>query len=162
SNAPAAVMATYSLALLFFWAALTLRSWTPLLRGAASIALGFGLAGFYLLPATYQQRWVNIAQALAPGLLPSDNFLYSSGNDPAHTLFNYIASTIAVVVIVMTGITAIAARRRSAHGTPNLQSETLWRAFLLLAAVSSALMLRASTFLWHWLPELRFVQFPWR
>src|SRR5690348_14467829 len=42
TNAPAAVIASYSAVLLLAWASVTQKSWKPAVRGAAGIALGFG------------------------------------------------------------------------------------------------------------------------
>jgi hypothetical protein len=162
SNAPAGVMAAYSVTVLFAWAALTRKSWIPLLRGASGLALGFGLAAFYIVPAAYEQRWVNIAQALSTGLLPSENFLYTTVSDPEHTLFNLIASTIAVAIVVFTGIAAIAVHKELSDFDGTRQGGQLWGAFLLLSALVTALMLRPTAFFWQLLPKLRFVQFPWR
>ncbi len=185
SNAPAGVIATYSVTLFFVWLAFRARALAPLARGFAGMALGFTFTSFYLLPAAYEQRWVNITQALSAGLLPAENFLYTTTNDPEHTIFNFIASTTAVVLIVVTGCAALAARSRQdamagrgkplpykesseANGSSDFSREyvgfpdAVWQAMLLMAAAATFLMLRPTAIFWNLLPKLKFVQFPWR
>jgi hypothetical protein len=162
SNAPAGVMASYSVAIIFAWAAVAEKSWRPLWRGAGGLALGFGLTSFYLLPAAYEQRWVNIAQALSTGLQPSDNFLYTLINDAEHNAFNSIASTVAILLMVMTGIAGIATHLNGAQEKEYRETRNLWGVLLLLSAAATVLMIRPSSVFWEYLPKLRFVQFPWR
>jgi hypothetical protein len=162
SNAPAGVLASYSVATIFAWAAVGEKSLRPLWRGAGGLALGFGLTSFYLLPAAFEQRWVNIAQALSSGLLPSQNFLYTLIDDPEHNLFNWIASNVAILLIVMTGIAGIVAHRSTAQERECGATRKLWRVLLLLSAAATILMIRPSSLFWEYLPKLRFVQFPWR
>ena len=161
-NAPAGVLASYSVALIFAWAVFEEKTLRPLWRGAGGLALGFGLTSFYLLPAAYEQRWVNITQALSSGLQPADNFLYTMTNDPEHSVFNWIASSAAVLLIVMTGIAGIVAHREASQEAEKDERRKLWRLLLALSATAVILMLRPTAFFWAHLPKLRFVQFPWR
>lgn len=188
-NAPAGVIATYSVTLFFAWLAFRARAVAPFTRGFAGMALGFAFTSFYLLPAAYEQRWVNITQALSAGLLPAENFLYTATNDPEHTLFNWIASTTAIVLVMLTGFAALAARSRQeaaagrskplpykdlamervqANGSSKFSSDgdglanVVWQPMLLIAAGATFLMLRPAAIFWNLLPKLKFVQFPWR
>jgi hypothetical protein len=162
SNAPAAVIASYAMALLFASAAFLQRSWRPLVRGAAGLALGLGLAAFYLVPAAYEQRWVNIGQALSSGLLPSQNFLFTAIDDPEHTWFNWIASICALSLILLLGLAALASRRFASATNAPPRNRQASLALLLVGAAATLLTLRLTLPLWSHLPKLRFVQFPWR
>ena len=161
-NAPAGVIASYSVALLFSWAALTQRSWRVTFRAIGGLALGFGLAGFYLLPAAYEQRWVNIGQALSSGLLPAQNFLFTQIADVEHTWFNWIFSLCALALILLAALTALASRRFASNTGRSSPSKSLWAALLLLGSIATLMMFRLTAPLWDLLPKLRFVQFPWR
>lgn len=162
-NAPAGVIASYSMALLIGWAAVTQCSWKVLFKGAAGIGLGFGLIGFYLVPAAYEQRWVNIGQALASGLLPWQNFLFTNIDDVEHTWFNFIASWCAVILMLLAAITAVLSRRFAKGPLERpTTSRRRWGGLLIVAAGASLLMLPFTHVLWLYLPKLRFVQFPWR
>jgi hypothetical protein len=161
TNAPAGVVASYSLAMLFAWAAVTRKSWRPLLHGSAALALGFGLAGFYLVPAAYEQSWVNISLALASGLQPSQNFLYSVIPDQEHNAFNRIASHTAVLMMLLTSVFA-ALSFPGDRSTTRPLPRNLWSALFALSVTAAFLMVRITNFLWIVLPKLRFVQFPWR
>ena len=161
-NAPAGVIVTYSCALLFAFGTLSQRSWKIAVHSAAGFLLGFGLAGFYLIPAAFEQRWVNIAQALSSGLLPWQNFLFTQIEDVEHTWFNWIASICALAVILLFAAAALASRRFAPATDKNPAAQSAWNALLLLGATATLLMMRITLPLWNHLPELRFVQFPWR
>jgi hypothetical protein len=156
ANAPAAVLATYSLMLLFFVASIFRRSIEPLLLGGFSMAGGFGLAAFYIFPAAYEQRWVQIHQALADLLSPDQNFLFTHAIDPEFLIFNWKVSGVTMGVILIAGIAAVMVARR------RREFPEIWWILLALGAAAVLLMFPPSMFLWRWLPKLEFVQFPWR
>ncbi len=161
-NAPAGVLASYSAALLFAWSVLSQRSWRIALRAGGGLVLGFGLAGFYLLPAAYEQRWVNIGQAVSGGLLPDQNFLFTRIADAEHTWFNWISSSCAVALILLTAFAALSSRRLANNPKLAHFSKSVWAGLLVLGSAAALLMFRVTTPLWSLLPKMRFVQFPWR
>jgi 6-pyruvoyl-tetrahydropterin synthase related domain len=159
SNAPAAVISSYSVSLLFAWVALSECSPAVVGRGIAALVLGFGLAAFYIVPAAYEQRWVNIGQALSSGLLPAQNFLFTSIDDVEHTWFNWIASICTLSLILLLAVAALASGRCSSS---DVQQRRVALCLLLLGAAATFLTLHWSGPFWTLLPKLRFVQFPWR
>jgi 6-pyruvoyl-tetrahydropterin synthase related domain len=156
TNAPAAVMIHYSLALLMLLFAWTNRSPKLLLIAAGAVALGACLSAFYLLPAIYEQRWIEIANAVSAGSRPSDNFLFIHTTDADHDAFNRIVSWLAVLEVVLILAAAIAGKLwRDAR-------REVWKVLCAWALACCVLMLPISAFLWKVLPKLRFMQFPWR
>lgn len=156
TNAPAAVMIHYSLALLTVFLAWKQRTPRLLWIAAAAVALGACLSAFYLLPAIYEQKWITIGQAVSAGSRPADNFLFVHTTDPDHDAFNRLISWIAVLEISITLVVAIAQRlsRRAKFDS--------WNTLVLWAASCSVLMFPISSVLWKILPKLQFMQFPWR
>jgi hypothetical protein len=156
TNIPAAVMVNYSLVLLFVILAILRRSPRLLLRGALAVLSGAALAAFFLLPAAYEQRWVNIGEVLSPGVRPQDNFLFTNINDVDHNRFNLLVSLVASGEMIVLAIAAFFSRpwkRREPR---------LWWTLFGLALVAALLNFSFTSFLWEHLPELRYLQLPWR
>jgi hypothetical protein len=156
TNAPAALMIHYSLSLLLVLMAWKRWSWRPLAIGAVAVALGAALSAFYLLPAIYEQKWINIAQAVSPGSRPQDNFLFSHTSDADHDAFNRIISWVALAEIAVIFLAGWAAKQWRES-----KSE-VWYGLAGWAIACSVLMLPGTGWLWDFLPKLRFMQFPWR
>jgi hypothetical protein len=156
TNAPAAVMIHYSLALLVLFFAWRRKSNTILWTAGIAIVMGACLAAVYLLPAVYEQRWVEIANAVSPGSRPADNFLFVRTTDADHDAFNRIVSWIAVLEVgAIFFAVAVGKLWRQ-------ERRELWRALSLWAVACCLLMLPISLFAWNVLPKLQFMQFPWR
>ena len=156
TNAPAAVMIHYSLALLILFFAWRRRSPQILLVGAAAVVLGACLSAFYLLPAIYEQKWINIGEAVSPGSRPFDNFLFIHTTDPDHDAFNRIISWVAAFEMAVTLVAAVAS---TIWRKTKLE---LWSILLAWGVACSVLMFPMTLLLWNVLPKMRFMQFPWR
>jgi 6-pyruvoyl-tetrahydropterin synthase related domain len=154
TDVPVAIIMNYSLAALVVCVAVLRRSWKILLYAAAAVVLSAAIASVYVLPVLHQQKWVSINQVLAPGVSPADNFLFTITNDPDHNTFNHLVSVAATWnIAVVWGLLAVSWRSRK---------QLIWRLLFAWAALTTALMLRFTLPLWDHLPELRYVQLPWR
>jgi hypothetical protein len=153
TNLPGAVMMNYSLAVLALTIAFWHKSWAVVAYAAVAAFVGAMLAAFFLIPAYHQQSWVNIGEVLAPGLRPLDNFLFTTTADADHNRFNLLVSIVAVAEFAIFGLALVGARR---------SGRKLWPVLLAWGGLCFALMLKPTLVLWDHLPELRFVQFPWR
>ena len=156
TNAPSAVMVNYSLALLIVVIAFVERSPRVLLVGALAAVIGAALASFYLVPAAYEQKWVNIAEVLAPGVRPQDNFLFTVLADADHNRFNLLVSIVGVAEIAALIGAAILSREFKR------KLSSVWWAVSVWSAAAILLMLPFTLVAWEHLPKLRFVQLPWR
>ena len=155
-NLPSAVLATYSLALLMVIQAILHRSLRPLWVGASALLIGLALAAFFVLPAAYEQKWVEIVQVLSPGVRPQDNFLFTNNGNLDHDRFNLLVSVVTTAQIVLL-LAAGFLSRRWRDRTPEI-----WLSLVAWGATASFLTLRFSFILYRILPELRFIQLPWR
>jgi hypothetical protein len=195
TNAPAAVMGCYALALIVITRiAIFLRATTPAQPGdrdsrtwvsarplnlaatsIAGTALGLALPAFYLIPAAYERRFVQIAMAIIPNMRFQDNFLFGHTSDVPHNEVLHTASLLVLTLLIATiaVLTALWFSRNS-DPTPELSSrpgaasgETRFTpattvALAALTLCIAFLLTPFSTPLWRHLPELPFLQFPWR
>lgn len=156
TNAPAAVMIHYSSALLVLFFAWRKKSLLPAWIAVGAVLLGACIAAFYLIPAIYEQRWIEIANAISQGSRPIDNFLFIHTKDPDHDAFNRIVSWVAVLEVIVVTLGAIGAKAwRQGR-------RELWIALSLWAVACAFVMSPASLILWKFLPKMQFMQFPWR
>ncbi|HXW63152.1 MAG TPA: 6-pyruvoyl-tetrahydropterin synthase-related protein [Candidatus Acidoferrales bacterium] len=156
SDLPAAVIATYSLAIAIALGSLLERSPRPLLLGFGATAGGLALAACFVLPAAWEQAWVQIEQVVSDNGRPSENFLFTHTADPFFRAFNWKVSWVAVGLIVVAGVAALVTLKKRA------EMSRPWWVLSVLGLVSTGMMLPPSLWLWRELPKLWFIQFPWR
>jgi hypothetical protein len=128
TNAPAAVMSCYALALLAIIRVATnsvvqsralvdtscttndtatQTSLSLVINTTSGTLLGLALAAFYILPAAYERRYVQIAMAIIPNMRVQDNFLFHHTGDAPHDQVLHTASILAVLLIIATIIAIV-------------------------------------------------------
>jgi hypothetical protein len=162
SNAPLGVMLTYLLAGVAITVAVLAKSWMPVLRAAVAIGLGLGLSAFFVLPAAWERRWVAIRQAVDdPGLRIENSWLFARHPDPALELHDIELIRVSIIAVTMVALALICLAVSRWRRT--LPAERAWWVPLgMIPVVVLLLQLPISDPVWKALPELRFLQFPWR
>jgi len=164
SNVPVGLMASYLLGAVALARAVTVRSWRPVARAAAGLALGLGLAGVYLAPAIAEQHWVDVSQALLdPYEQIQNSFLFGqqASSDPDTALHNIELNRISWMAVGMTaaalGGVLVSWRRRRLPG-----AQRWWIPLALIPPAILLLLLPVSLPVWNLLPRMRWLQFCWR
>ena len=162
SNIPLGVMACYLLAAVALASALAERSWAPVVRAAASSAVGIGLAAVYVVPATWEQRWVDIRQATGdPGEMIENSWLFARHADPSLASHDSVLFKVSMIAAAMLGVALIGlpiAWKRGKFASPR----RFWLPLALIPFAVLFLQFPISLPVWNLLPKLRFLQFPWR
>ncbi len=161
SNAPLGVMSSYLLAAMAILIAALRRTWAPVIRAGVAAALGIGATAFYLVPAAWEQRWVDITQATNDaGLKIENSFLFGHAAGADLALHNLELTRVSIIAVLMIGVAlgglALAWRRKT------LPDRRWWIPLALIPVAVLLLQLPFSLPLWNLLPKLRFLQFPWR
>jgi len=158
TNSPAAVVGSYLLAFLAVGMWITEgRPW-PALRAAGGMALGLGLAAFYIVPAAFEQRWVQIERAITPGMRVEDSFLFAHTANAFHDQVLRTASWILVLEFAGASVAAYLAWKKQAGGA----IRTVRIVLTAMLPVILVLQLPASEVIWKHAPHMKFLQFPWR
>jgi hypothetical protein len=152
-------------------------------------ALGLGLAAFYILPAAYERRYVQIAMAIIPNMRIQDNFLFHHTGDIPHDQVLHTASLIAVILLTITvvALAIIYFRGSEKDASSRLDPEQALRVegevevvqhfdsgdiksnikfifgpLTILTIAITLLLTPLTSFIWNHSPQLTFLQFPWR
>jgi hypothetical protein len=181
SDVPLGLMASYLLAAVALVAAVTARSWAPVVRASLAAGLGIGICGLYLVPAAYEQRWIDVRQATGavgdPGLTIENNWLFAPHSGPGlqvHALESHRISllSVAMIAVALLSLLTVWLRgrlspvRQSASSPQPVSGGPLahrwWVPLALIPVVVLFLQLAVSRPVWDIVPKLRFLQFPWR
>jgi len=190
TNAPSAVMGCYFLAFIAPIAAARNKFISPrdnasrreqavgspaphlILRTIAATIFGIALAAFYIIPAGYEERWVEISRAIAPGMRIEDSFLFEHTGAAFHDQVLHTASWIAVLMLAAAFISIWPSVKSRISGAPHLNemwdprlgigSHPLALPMLTTTGAIFLLLLPFTAPVWRRLPELKFLQFPWR
>jgi hypothetical protein len=185
TNAPAAVMGSYTLALLGLIRVISAYRTGGLTASRVGLetqffrrrlphelairifgggALGLGIAAFYIVPAAYERRFVQIAMATITGMRIDQNFLFEyTGTSPDELLHDQVLHSASVIAVMLLATTAIALAvgfllRKRASSKSKFPALPL----AILTVGITFMLTPLSLPVWNHAPEAAFLQFTWR
>jgi hypothetical protein len=162
SNLPLGVIAGYLLAGTALLWAIVNKSWAPLFRAAVATMLGLGLAAIYWVPATIQRHWVDIIQSTQdPGYNFENSWLFSRHADPVLAMHDVVLRQVSWIAVSMIGVALIAVLVCYLRGTLPKPGKK-WIPLAAIPVVVLFLLFPISRPVWHALPQMAFLQYPWR
>ncbi|MEG9434065.1 hypothetical protein [Terriglobus sp. ADX1] len=182
TNAPAGVVGCYSMLLIggMRWLYLLRkdreRAWPYFGRVAAGFLLGILLDAFYLFPFAIERKFITLNAALTPAASPEANYLFQYTKDEFHNGVLLHSSTIAVSLIaaaLVCGSVILLLQRKQVRAfagmhdrDASLQRNNAGHIAVPVLMIYSVIVLLLQTPLsgavWHYAPQLNFLQFPWR
>ena len=155
----------------------------------AGAILGLTLPAIYLLPAACERKYIQTSMALLPNMRYPDNFLFTRTADADHNVVNHTISLLALTLLLLTTLCLIAlfvTRKtsttedavilsdvriaqpkdpetlRPADALSTFSTANLAYTLALLTLLIAFLLTPLSTPIWRHLPNLAYLQFPWR
>jgi hypothetical protein len=164
SNLPLGVIAGYLLAGVALTWAIVSKTWAPLLRAALATVLGLGLAAIYWLPAALERHWVDIRQATEdPGYNFENNWLFARNANPLLALHDVILRQVSWIAVSMIAVAFAAVIVCYFRGSlPRPEKNRWWIPLAAIPIVVLFLLFPISRPVWHALPQMPFLQYPWR
>jgi hypothetical protein len=164
SNLPLGVIAGYLLAGTALVWAIVNKSWAPILRAAVATILGLGLAAIYWVPATLQRHLVDISQSTQdPGYNFENSWLFSRHADPILAMHDVVLRQVSWIAVSMIAVALVAVLVCYFRGSlPRPEKSRWWIPLAAIPIVVLFLLFPISRPIWHTLPQMPFLQYPWR
>jgi hypothetical protein len=132
------------------------------------LLIGILLAAFYWLPTLTEMKYTNVLSQIGGGADFHDHFVclnqlwnspWGYGGSTSGCLYDGLSFKIGKIHIVLAiiGLTALLGFWKKAKTKFSL---LIWFAIALLCSVF--LMLESSSFIWNAIPQMAFIQYPWR
>ncbi len=152
TNIPVAIIASLACGIILLTEACRRRSLRCVGYLAAAAGLAVALDAFYLIPILTQLHWIQSSALF--GLRPEDHYLFRwSTEATAVDIGAWEVGGVEALILLF-----VALRQRRLHGARQWVDRTL----LLVAGIAFVMMLPVSQPIWRWVPEIRYIQFPWR